>query len=96
MWPDETEGLTICVTPGTRIAPGTRIEVLEMADDPDPLPAGTTGTVRAHVSMGNSEFEQLWVDWDIDRTLCLLPTKDRFRILETCDSVGSDNPPEEW
>jgi len=57
---------------------GDRIRMIEMPDDPDPIPAGATGTVFA-VTTGR--FAQIDVDWDNGRTLSLVPGVDRFEII---------------
>lgn len=62
------------------LAPGTRIELIEMPDDPDPIPPGTQGTVVRHVNIG-SWAEQLWIEWDISRNLALIPGVDTWRVL---------------
>lgn len=63
------------------IPPGTRIELVAMGDDdPDPIPPGTRGTVTRHIGVGGP-IEQISVDWDIPRSLALVPGVDRFRIL---------------
>jgi hypothetical protein len=53
---------------------GDRIEITEvMPDDPNPIPAGSRGTVRRVTNQGTS-FEQIDVDWDEpNRRLMLLP-----------------------
>lgn len=65
------------------IQPGTRIRLIHMADDPEPILEGTLGTVS-----GCREFKfqgggiQLWVDWDNGRTLSLIVPPDRFEIVK--------------
>jgi hypothetical protein len=54
---------------------GTKIELISMPDDPDPIPSGTRGVV-----VGGSA-EQLWVEWEIRRSLNLLVGVDDFRIV---------------
>ena len=54
---------------------GTRIELVRMQDDPDPIPAGTKGTVTG----GNGA--QMYVDWDTNRSLILIPGVDRWRVI---------------
>ena len=54
-----------------------------MADDPDPILIGQTGTV-ADVSQhgaGTSAWFQIDVDWDNGRTLMLVSPPDTFEIL---------------
>ena len=67
--------------------PGDRIRLLAMPDDPDPIPAGTTGTV-VHVTTG--AFAQIDVDWDNGRSLALIPDVDRFDILTRADDTPSN------
>lgn len=65
---------------------GQRIELVDMPDDPDPVPAGTQGTID-HVSGPHKlpgdrvAWHQVGVKWDNGRTLALLTTKDRWRVL---------------
>ena len=56
--------------------PGTRIELDCMPDDPNPVPAGSTGTVRAVDDIG-----QLVVKWDNKRSLSLIPGVDSFHVI---------------
>ena len=60
------------------VAIGDRIRLIAMPDDPDPIPAGATGTVLA-VTTGR--FAQIDVDWDNGRTLSLVPGVDRFEVI---------------
>jgi hypothetical protein len=55
---------------------GTRIRLLSMPDDPDPVPIGSTGTVRG----GNGA--QMYVDWDNGRSLILVVDVDRYEVIE--------------
>jgi hypothetical protein len=57
------------------VAEGTRIELVSMGDDPDPVEPGTRGTVTG----GNGD--QVFVEWDNGRTLILLVEHDRWRVL---------------
>ena len=54
---------------------GTRIRLVSMGQDPDPVPPGTRGTVTG----GNGA--QIWVDWDNGRSLMLLPEHDRWEVV---------------
>ena len=56
---------------------GKRIKLLEMYNDPDPIPSGTMGTVRDV----NKETGQIDVDWDISRTLYMLIGVDRWKVI---------------
>lgn len=56
-------------------AVGTRIELVFMPDDPDPVPAGSKGTVTG------GSGGQLWVDWDNGRSLCLVLPVDKYRVI---------------
>ena len=53
--------------------PGTRVRLIEMAGDPNPIPPGTMGTVRAVDDAG-----QLVMAWDNGRCLSLIPGVDSF------------------
>ena len=56
--------------------PGTRLELISMGKDPDPVPPGTRGTVERVNSLGDIE-----VNWDNGRSLSLIPGEDSFRKL---------------
>ena len=64
--------------------PGDRIRLLAMPDDPDPIPAGSTGTV---ISATKGTFAQLEVDWDNGRTLALIPGVDQYEIIALADDT---------
>ena len=59
-----------------RYPPGTRLELVQMNDDPQPVPPGTQGTVVDVDGIG-----QLVMKWDNGRTLSLVPGVDQFRKL---------------
>ena len=61
---------------------GDRIRLIAMPDDPDPVPAGSTGTV---LSATTGRFAQIEVEWDNGRTLALIPGVDRYEILPRTD-----------
>lgn len=56
--------------------PGTRLELISMGNDPDPVPPGTRGTVELVNCIGDIE-----VKWDNGRSLSLIPSEDSFRKL---------------
>ena len=56
--------------------PGTRLELISMGKDPDPVPPGTRGTVERVNSYGDVEMS-----WDNGRSLSLIPGEDSFRKL---------------
>ena len=70
--------------------PGDRIRLLSMPDDPDPIPAGSTGTV---VSATTGTFAQIEVDWDTsDRSLALIPGVDQYEIIAFADDPTTKQP----
>lgn len=59
---------------------GKRIKLVDMPDDPDPIPIGSEGLVE----MVGSEFDgttQIFVKWDNGRSLILLGGKDVFKVI---------------
>jgi hypothetical protein len=56
---------------------GTRIKLIEMPDDPCPIPEGTEGTVRY---VDDAGFLQM--DWDIQRSLAVIPDHDTFTVIQ--------------
>jgi hypothetical protein len=64
--------------------PGDRIELEEIHNDPCPIPVGTRGTVVGVVdltSMGPPRAWQVWVKWDINRSLSLLIPPDLVKKI---------------
>lgn len=61
---------------------GTRIRLIEMKDDPYPVPSGMTGTVS-----GTSAFGFLYVSWDNGSTLNLVYGLDRFEVIHDGEST---------
>jgi hypothetical protein len=60
------------------LAVGDRIELVEMPDDPDPIPVGEKGTVR---KINAGPYPTLHVDWDSGRTLNLIVGKDIYKKI---------------
>ncbi|AMB48314.1 DUF4314 domain-containing protein [Methylobacterium sp. AMS5] len=56
---------------------GDRIRLIEMPNDPCPIPAGTEGIV----SFVNETVRQIGVKWDTGRSLILVIGVDRWEIL---------------
>jgi hypothetical protein len=66
------------------VAIGDRIRLIEMPDDPDPIPAGATGTV---IAVTTGPYAQIDVRWDnSSRSLSLVPGVDRFEIIGHTDN----------
>lgn len=63
---------------------GDRIELIEMLDDPNPIPIGTKGTIQSinPVNFGREKFTQIDVKWDNGRTLMLSIPPDRVKIIK--------------
>jgi hypothetical protein len=63
--------------------PGERIRLVAMTDDPDPIPPGTTGTVRfiRQCGAGRDSWFQVDVAWDNGRTLMLVVPPDQFDVV---------------
>ncbi len=64
----------------TRLKKGDRIRLVSMPQDPDPIPAGSLGTVIA-VRQYHS-WTQVDVDWDNGRSLMLTMPDDCVAIVE--------------
>lgn len=56
--------------------PGTRIMLLDMRNDPNPVKSGTRGTVKVVDDIGT-----LHCDFDNGRSLGVIPGEDSFRML---------------
>lgn len=56
---------------------GTRIELIEMCDDPRPIAPGTKGTVKVVDDMGT-----VHCNFDNGRRLGLIPGVDTFRKIQ--------------
>jgi hypothetical protein len=55
------------------------VRLLNMPDDPDPIPVGSTGTVEA---VTEGPLGQVHVAWDSGRALSLVPGVDRFEVID--------------
>ncbi|HMO94292.1 MAG TPA: DUF4314 domain-containing protein [Pirellulaceae bacterium] len=68
-----------------QISAGTRIRLLSMPDDPNPIAPGTTGVVTdiREVGVGQDRWLQIDVDWDNGRQLMLASPPDRFEVITT-------------
>lgn len=64
----------------TRLKKGDRIRLVSMPQDPDPIPAGTLGTVVAVYD--HRDWNQVDVDWYNGRTLMLTMPADRVELVE--------------
>jgi hypothetical protein len=61
---------------------GTRIRLVAMPDDPEPVPPGTTGTVTSVYRFADGA--QVSVDWDpsAGRSLCLWIPPDTYEEVQ--------------
>lgn len=59
---------------------GKKIELIQMGEDPDPIPSGSTGTVTGYYL--EKDTYQLWIDWDLNRSLNLVCPPDKWKIKE--------------
>lgn len=58
---------------------GSRIRLVDMSNDPDPIEPGSTGTVLGICHL--SGWTSITVDWDNGRALGLCTPPDIFEIL---------------
>ncbi len=67
------------------LSTGDRIELIEMPEEPNPLPRGSKGAVEwvEDVNLGGSggRFTQVGVEWDNGRSLMLSIPPDRVRRI---------------
>ncbi len=70
----------------TTVRKGDRIRLIEMPDDPDPIPPGSEGVV---IEVTEGPLAQIIVKWDSGRSLSLVPGMDVFAIVEP-HAVESD------
>lgn len=55
---------------------GKRITLIKMGDDPNPIKAGSMGTIQGVDGIG-----QIHVNWDDGRSLALIPGVDVYQII---------------
>jgi hypothetical protein len=62
---------------------GDRIRLLDMHDDPDPIPVGQIGTILgvSRHGGGRDAWHQIVVAWDNGRSLMLVSPPDLFEIV---------------
>lgn len=62
---------------------GDRVRLMKMAEDPDPVPAGTLGTVLSvsRIGSGRESWDQVDVEWDNGRSLMLAIPPDAVDVL---------------
>ena len=71
----------------TNFKAGQRVRLVSMINDPDPIPAGTTGTVvKIYPQRG---WCQINIDWDNDRTLMLSIPPDEIERIEPAKDAPS-------
>ena len=64
----------------SQLRPGSRIELLAMPNDPDPIPPGTLGTV-AHIIPDSIRKDcQIHVKWDNGRHFTMIVPPDKFKL----------------
>lgn len=76
----------------TSLRPGDRIRLLAMGNDPDPLPVGSTGTVRRvrEVTDRRGAWQQVSVAWDSGRSLMLAVPPDAVQRTGWIEPAGED------
>ena len=67
--------------------PGDHIRMIEMPNDPDPIPPGSEGVV---VDVTDGPLAQILVDWKNGRSLALLPGVDRFEIIKSAKNENEE------
>jgi hypothetical protein len=68
---------------------GDLIELVEMPNDPCPIPAGTRGRVERVVSLCNDHW-QVEVRWTVNRSLSLVCPPDKFRVVGSIGQILAD------
>lgn len=67
------------------VKPGDRIKLVSMPSDPDPVEPGSSGTVE---SVTSGPLGQVWVRWDNQRSLALIPGIDVAHVTGHSDLVA--------
>jgi hypothetical protein len=70
---------------------GTRIRLVSICDDHDPLPNGTLGTIRRvhHRDSVTGRWLQIEIDWDNDSNFILMSPPDESEVL-TAELSGGE------
>lgn len=68
---------------------GDLVELIEMPNDPCPIPPGTKGRVESVVDLGRGEW-QVQVRWAIDRSLSLIYPVDRFKVIGSIRQIAEE------
>ena len=69
---------------------GDRIRLLNMPDDPDPIPPGSEGVV---IEVTDGPLAQILVAWiGLKRSLALVPGVDVFEIVESKSGSDEEKP----
>lgn len=76
-------------------AVGDRVQLIAMGIDPDPLPSGAIGTVRALHSFGLGSYQVsvLWDEPNRQRGLALVYPEDSFTVLPSKLNSTAENSP---
>lgn len=61
---------------------GDRIRLILMPDEPNPIPHGTTGTIKGITDVSFMGFTQYTVEWDGPYSLMLASPPDVFEVIE--------------
>lgn len=62
---------------------GDIVEMVDMPDDPDPIPQGTKGEVQSVTTVQIvPSFTQVGVKWENGRTLSVIIPPDTIRVVE--------------
>ena len=59
---------------------GARVRIIEMPNDPNPVPRGTEGTIN-YIGKFPGPGQQIGVAWDNGSTLMLIVGEDEFELV---------------